>query len=70
MLDMLKVAAWYYLPALRKDTRAVTALEYGILAALIALVIIGGVTTLGTSLSTMFKDISNTISGVSTKAGT
>jgi pilus assembly protein Flp/PilA len=67
MLDMLKVAAWYYLPALRRDTRGVTALEYGILAGLIAVVIIGAVTSLGTSLSTMFTGIAATISGIPTK---
>jgi pilus assembly protein Flp/PilA len=32
---------------LRFDRRAVAALEYGLIAALIAVVIIGGVTTLG-----------------------
>jgi pilus assembly protein Flp/PilA len=39
---------------LRTDRRAVTALEYGLIAALIAVVIITGVTTIGTNLSTKF----------------
>jgi len=34
-----------------------TAVEYGIMVALIAVVIIGIVTTLGTSLVTMFGDV-------------
>ncbi len=44
-----------------RDRRAVTALEYGILAALIAVVIIAAVTTLGTTLSTTFTTITNTL---------
>ena len=38
------------------DQRAVTALEYGMIAALIAAVIVGGVTTIGTKLRTTFTD--------------
>ena len=45
------------LATLRQDRRAVTALEYGLIAALIALVIIGTVTKLGTKLNTVFNDI-------------
>ncbi len=37
-----------------KDTRAVTALEYGLIAAVIAAVMVLGATTLGTSLSGIF----------------
>ncbi len=43
---------------LRTDRRAVTAIEYGLIAALIAVVIIGVVTTLGTTLSTKFAAVS------------
>jgi len=42
---------------LRGDRRAVTALEYGLIASLVALVIIGAVTTLGTHLSTTFNTV-------------
>ena len=42
---------------LKADRRAVTALEYGLIAALIAVVIIGAVTTLGTNLSGIFSNI-------------
>jgi pilus assembly protein Flp/PilA len=46
---------------LRADKRAVTALEYGLIASLIAVVIMGAVTTLGTNLATKFNDIATAI---------
>ena len=52
MYEFLK--AWV---ELKTDRRAVTALEYGLIAGLIAVVIIAGVTSLGTSLSTKFSTI-------------
>ena len=42
---------------LKTDRRAVTALEYGLIAALIAVVIIGAVTTIGTNLATKFDAV-------------
>ena len=45
------------LRALLRDERGVTAMEYGLLAGLIAVVIIGAVTTVGTSLSTTFTNV-------------
>ena len=39
------------------DKRAVTALEYGMIAALIAAVIVGAVTTIGTNLNSKFSTI-------------
>ena len=42
---------------LRKDTRGVTALEYGLIAALIAGVIIVGVTLVGTNLEATFNTL-------------
>lgn len=47
--------------ALRRDVRAVTALEYGLIAALIAVVIITAVTTLGTNLTTTFNSVSTAL---------
>jgi pilus assembly protein Flp/PilA len=38
-----------------------TAIEYGLIAALIAVVIIGAVTVVGTSLSTTFTTISGSL---------
>jgi pilus assembly protein Flp/PilA len=49
--------------ALRFDKRGVTAMEYGLIAALIAVVIIGTVTTIGTSLNTKFQAISTALGG-------
>ncbi len=44
---------------LRADRRAVTALEYGLIASLIAVAIITAVTALGTNLVATFNSISN-----------
>ena len=53
--------------ALKRDEKGVTALEYGLIAALIAVVIITAVSTLGTSISSTFNGISGhfTSTGVS-----
>jgi pilus assembly protein Flp/PilA len=53
MLDMLRT----YLRALLKSERGATAVEYGIMVALIAVVIIGAVTLIGGNLSGMFTDV-------------
>jgi len=45
------------LAKLKSDTRAVTAMEYGMIAALIAVVIVAAVTTIGTKLNTAFTSI-------------
>ena len=44
-----------------KSQRGVTALEYGLLAALIALAIITAVTLLGTNLSGVFNSVATTV---------
>ncbi len=49
-----------------KDESGASAVEYGLLVALIAVVIIGAVTALGKSISTMFTGVATTISGVGT----
>ena len=46
---------------LRGDKRGVTALEYGLIASLVAVVIIVAVTALGTNLSTTFNKIATTL---------
>ncbi len=43
------------------DREGVTALEYALIAALIAVVIIGSVSLLGTSVSQVFSTVANTI---------
>jgi pilus assembly protein Flp/PilA len=45
-----------------KNESGATAIEYGLIAALIAVAIIGGATMLGGSLNTKFEDISTTVS--------
>lgn len=44
-----------------KDTSGATAVEYGLLAALIAVVIIVGAKNLGSNTNTKFVNISNTV---------
>ena len=44
-----------------RDNTGVTALEYGLIAGLIALLIVGGVTTIGTNLKTVFDNIATSI---------
>ena len=39
------------------DDEGVTAIEYGLIAALVAIVIIGGATLLGTNLNALFERI-------------
>ena len=46
----------------KRDERAVTAMEYGLIAALVAVVIITGLTTLGTTLSAKFTSVATSIS--------
>lgn len=47
------------LPNLRSDRRAVTAIEYALIAALIAVVIIGAVTALGHGVSGTFSTVAS-----------
>jgi pilus assembly protein Flp/PilA len=55
--------------AVAKDRRGVTAMEYGLIAALIALVIITAITSVGTNLSTVFTTIATKLSAANTTAG-
>jgi pilus assembly protein Flp/PilA len=55
----------YMLKMIRKFTRnqsGVTAIEYGLIAALIAIVIIGAVTIVGTQLSLAFSTVATALS--------
>ncbi|MHB1593081.1 MAG: Flp family type IVb pilin [Streptosporangiaceae bacterium] len=49
------------LAALRRDDRGVTSVEYGLMVALIAVVIIVAVTTLGNNLATLFTKVAGAI---------
>ena len=44
-----------------REEEGVTAIEYGLIAGLIAVVIIGAVTTLGTKLNAVFTNIANAL---------
>ena len=46
---------------LGRDESGATAIEYGLIAALIAVVVIGAVTMVGTNLSTMFQTVATTL---------
>ncbi|HTT97685.1 MAG TPA: Flp family type IVb pilin [Rhizomicrobium sp.] len=46
-----------------RDESGATAIEYGLIAALIAVVIIGAVTTVGTSLSATFQSVQKGLAG-------
>jgi len=43
------------------DESGATAIEYGLIAALVAVVIITGLTALGNSLNTKFTSVANTV---------
>ena len=47
-----------------RDESGATAIEYGLIAALIAVVIITGVTAVGTKLSTTFTNLSSNLKEV------
>lgn len=44
-----------------QDEEGVTAIEYGLIAALIAIVIIGSVTAVGKNLNIVFQNIADTL---------
>lgn len=48
---------------LRKSEKGATAIEYGLIAALVAVAIITGLTSLGTELNTTFGEIEGKLAG-------
>lgn len=50
-----------FIQKLVRDEEGVTAIEYGLIAALIAVFIIGSVTLVGSALSTTFTSISTAL---------
>lgn len=46
-----------------KDESGATAIEYGLIAALIAVAMIFGATAIGNGLNEKFSDVANTING-------
>lgn len=55
------VTAHHFLLSLGHDKRGVSAVEYALIAALIAAVIIGVVTTLGTNVKAVFSGVGASI---------
>ncbi|MCG8548297.1 MAG: Flp family type IVb pilin [Alphaproteobacteria bacterium] len=53
----------YALSTVLKDESGATAIEYGLIAALVSVAAIAALTTMGSSLETMFNRVSNELSG-------
>ncbi len=53
----------FKLKALLADESGATAIEYGLIAALVSVAAIAALTVMGTSLETMFNRVSNELSG-------
>lgn len=53
---------WLNIKQFLSDEEGVTAIEYGLIAALIAVVIIGAVTLVGERLDTTFRDVADALS--------
>ncbi len=51
------LAGFAALASLLRDRRAITALEYGLIASALAFVLIAAFTSLGTPLSTIFNNV-------------
>lgn len=49
------------LKKIRKDESGATAIEYGLIAALVSVAAIGALTAMGGSLNTMFQTVSNAL---------
>lgn len=56
--------------AFLKNEEGASAIEYSIIAALIAVVIVGGATTVGTDIDSVFSSISTALQGATTTGGT
>ena len=60
------MAIMTWLRSLLKDTKGVTAIEYGLIAALIAVVIIIAVAAVGTGLSDTFDNVAGHVQSAGT----
>jgi len=52
------------LTSFARDESGATAIEYGLIAALVSVAAIGALTAMGNSLQTMFGSVANTLSNV------
>lgn len=58
--------AFAKLAALQADRRGIAAMEYGLIAAFVALAIIGGASAFGGDISAFFRDLGNNFDGKGT----
>jgi len=58
----MKNKIFQFVNELRNDQDGATAIEYGLIAALVAVVIIAGVTLLGTDIGNTFNQVANGLS--------
>jgi pilus assembly protein Flp/PilA len=65
MAPILEIPMSKLLKRFMKDQSGVTAIEYGLIAGLIAVVIIGAVTVVGTDLQTDFTSIATALAPAS-----
>lgn len=59
MMQIVRTFIRHYARYIANDERGVTAIEYGLIAALIAIVIIGGVTLAGDALQSVFDRVAS-----------
>lgn len=65
----LQAMVQYFLSAIGRDNdRGATVVEYALLVALIAIVVIGGITAFGGSLTSFFSDLGDNLPAVTTTA--
>jgi len=58
-----------FIKRLLSEERGATAIEYGLIAGLIAVVIIGALTVTGTSLKSVFENVSDNLETVAGNSG-
>jgi pilus assembly protein Flp/PilA len=59
----------FFMRMVVKNERGAAAIEYGLIAALVAVALFAGAQILGTSLNTLFSDIGGFLNGVSPIGG-
>jgi len=56
---MVKIVKTWF--GIKSDNRGVTALEYGLIAAVVAVVMVAGASTLGTNLNRVFNNVATNL---------
>ncbi len=60
---------WISMGSLFRDESGATAIEYGLIVALIAMVIVGAVVLVGTNLNTTFTAVADCVGGLTVACG-